>query len=356
MTIESENQLQEISFSETGIFGQLLTRRNREIRADMHLHSIHSKVKRKLSEYTVYLPADDSLSLSNAINTVCKPLMSKLLHHLIRNREYKYNGLRPVDSLMSVKVLVHMLKLRGINVFALTDHDTVEGLPEAKYWAEKLGGITFIPGTEITVQYENGDGIKVLHVLFYGIEEVPEGDTLEEVISAARSINPTVKVVAAHPFDRDGWPDKYLNKEKLRELGVDAIEIYNSASPENITSFEDYRDLVKKLGIPIITVGSDGHDPIFSGTARIALPQVYNEELTAEAYLDMLFNPKLKKEVVMSSFPFIWRKRIETLSIGIRQIAANSLCQAAGALIRILANLKTNDLTFRDLTRTNGGT
>ncbi len=51
---------------------------------------------------------------------------------------------------------------------ALTDHDTLVGIDEAREVAERFG-IEFIPGVELSVDH---DGTK-MHMLVYGIEPVP---------------------------------------------------------------------------------------------------------------------------------------------------------------------------------------
>jgi predicted metal-dependent phosphoesterase TrpH len=49
----------------------------------------------------------------------------------------------------------------GLEAFALTDHDTLQGLPEARAEAQKLG-IELISGAEISAEYEGQDDIHVL--------------------------------------------------------------------------------------------------------------------------------------------------------------------------------------------------
>lgn len=53
----------------------------------------------------------------------------------------------------------------GVAVMALTDHDTVDGIREAKEAAEEKG-IVFVPGIEISAGYKNRD----IHILGYFID------------------------------------------------------------------------------------------------------------------------------------------------------------------------------------------
>lgn len=58
------------------------------------------------------------------------------------------------DGTLSPTELVHMAKAQGLRAFALTDHDTVEGIPEAKSVAESLG-IDLVPGVEVSANHGN---------------------------------------------------------------------------------------------------------------------------------------------------------------------------------------------------------
>ena len=65
------------------------------------------------------------------------------------------------DGLDSPSELVRHMAYAGIEAFALTDHDTLQGLPEARAEAQKLG-IELISGAEISAEYEGQDDIHVL--------------------------------------------------------------------------------------------------------------------------------------------------------------------------------------------------
>ena len=56
---------------------------------------------------------------------------------------------------------------KGISVCAITDHDTVAGLPEGQAAADRLG-ITFVPGVEINIQNPRGE----FHLLGLGLADV----------------------------------------------------------------------------------------------------------------------------------------------------------------------------------------
>ncbi|GMO63527.1 MAG: hypothetical protein Ta2G_22090 [Termitinemataceae bacterium] len=57
------------------------------------------------------------------------------------------------DGSFSPSALMQLAKAKGLHAIALTDHDTIDGIEEAAYEANKLG-IQFIPGTEIEIDWE----------------------------------------------------------------------------------------------------------------------------------------------------------------------------------------------------------
>lgn len=62
------------------------------------------------------------------------------------------------DGTYSPAALVDYALEKGLTSFALTDHDTVDGLEEALQYAEKLQkNITVIPGIELSTEYEGKD-------------------------------------------------------------------------------------------------------------------------------------------------------------------------------------------------------
>lgn len=75
------------------------------------------------------------------------------------------------DGLDSPAELVQHMAMAGIEVFALTDHDTLQGLPEARVEAEKLG-VELIAGTEISANFGGKDEI---HLLALFVDEKNRG-------------------------------------------------------------------------------------------------------------------------------------------------------------------------------------
>ncbi|RLB02401.1 MAG: PHP domain-containing protein, partial [Deltaproteobacteria bacterium] len=66
------------------------------------------------------------------------------------------------DGSFTPTELINYAKNKGIEVLALTDHDTISGISEAIEAAEKAG-IDFVPGVEISALWLIG----TMHILGY---------------------------------------------------------------------------------------------------------------------------------------------------------------------------------------------
>ena len=84
------------------------------------------------------------------------------------------------DGTLTPTEIVERAAGRGVKVLALTDHDDVEGLDEARVAAEKHG-LTFINGVEISVSWRT----HTLHIVGLGID--PAWPPLVEGLRTVRS-------------------------------------------------------------------------------------------------------------------------------------------------------------------------
>ncbi len=84
------------------------------------------------------------------------------------------------DGLLSPDAVVRRAALRGVDVFALTDHDETAGLAEAQAAAQDAG-ITLIPGAELSVSWES----HTVHVIALRIDAA--NATLEAGLASIRS-------------------------------------------------------------------------------------------------------------------------------------------------------------------------
>jgi len=119
------------------------------------------------------------------------------------------------DGTLSPEEVIREAKAKGLSALAITDHDTLDGLEEAKR-AGELCGVMVIPGVEISVDLEDG---RSSHLLGYGLKG--KG-------------NPFVDFLAKMRLSRVERNRAIL--EKLRSLGLslDLEEITHQADEARI--------------------------------------------------------------------------------------------------------------------------
>jgi predicted metal-dependent phosphoesterase TrpH len=83
------------------------------------------------------------------------------------------------DGTLSPSELMQRAHDAGVEVMALTDHDTLEGLHEAAVAARHLG-IGFVPGVEVSVSWE---GVTV-HIVGLGVD--PDNEVLQRGLAGLR--------------------------------------------------------------------------------------------------------------------------------------------------------------------------
>ncbi len=83
------------------------------------------------------------------------------------------------DGLLSPTKLVELVHENKVNVMSLTDHDTTEGLEEARNIAEQKG-IKFINGIEMSATWNK----KVLHIIALNID--PKNSQLKEALESIK--------------------------------------------------------------------------------------------------------------------------------------------------------------------------
>ena len=79
------------------------------------------------------------------------------------------------DGTLAPAEVARLAHRRGLSAWALTDHDTVAGIPEAQAEARALG-VDFLPGIEISAEYPHPG---TMHILGYGID--PASPTLQSL-------------------------------------------------------------------------------------------------------------------------------------------------------------------------------
>jgi hypothetical protein len=104
------------------------------------------------------------------------------------------------DGKLTPTQLIDLAASRGVKVFALTDHDSTEGIAEARIAAARHEGFVLIPGVELSTDIE-GDEV---HMLGYFTFEMLENADLQAELAEFR----------AGRFERGR-----LMTEKLQALG-----------------------------------------------------------------------------------------------------------------------------------------
>jgi len=83
------------------------------------------------------------------------------------------------DGTLSPSQLMARAHAAGVGVMALTDHDTLEGLPEAAAAGRRLG-LDFVPGVEVSVTWQ----AITVHIVGLGVD--PENAVLQRGLAALR--------------------------------------------------------------------------------------------------------------------------------------------------------------------------
>lgn len=155
------------------------------------------------------------------------------------------------DSVNTIDGIVEGIKQKGLQGYALTDHDSIEGHSEA---LRKRSDLIVIPAIEITA--------KNCHVLAYDPNEpIPMGLSIGETVDRIHEQGATA--VLAHPF---GIPRSWISIRDVKATNLDAIEVANAAQMPYRLIMKLNRDLAENMGLPE-TGGSDSHLPSNIGRA-----------------------------------------------------------------------------------------
>jgi len=149
------------------------------------------------------------------------------------------------DGSYSPEELVKLAKEAGLLAIALTDHDTVDGLPLAKKTAQDIG-INFVCGVEISVKFE---GKGHFHLLgYFKSPEVPELSGVLKKLHEARAKRNERMIEKLNELGVD------ISMEELREVAKGEIGRPHIAkllvAKGVVKSFEEAFDKYLKKGAP----------------------------------------------------------------------------------------------------------
>lgn len=140
---------------------------------------------------------------------------------------------------------------QGLDGYAVSDHDTLDGVDEALM---SRGGLIVVPALEISA--------RGAHIICLQPKEViPSNLSMKDTVERIHGQGGTA--ILAHPY---GMLRNWLSIDKAGLCGFDAVEVANSAQfpYETITGYN--RRLAERLGLPA-TGGSDSHIPSTIGRA-----------------------------------------------------------------------------------------
>ncbi len=103
------------------------------------------------------------------------------------------------DGTLSPAALMRRARAAGIQVMALTDHDTLEGLDEAAAEAARLG-LRFVPGVEISVTW----GGRTVHIVGLGVAR--DCETLQQGLAGLRRFRDWRAEEIGRRLEKAGYP------------------------------------------------------------------------------------------------------------------------------------------------------
>ena len=117
------------------------------------------------------------------------------------------------DGTLSPSELVLEAKKQGLLAFALTDHDTIDGIAEART-AAKEAGIELIPGVELSTEYKE----KEIHMVGLFLDET--NPRLLEHLTRFRDNRKNRNLKMYELLQQEGFD---ITKEALQEMFPDAV-------------------------------------------------------------------------------------------------------------------------------------
>jgi len=158
------------------------------------------------------------------------------------------------DGDLTPTELIREAKARGLQAVALTDHDTLAGLPEALE-AGKEAGITVICGVEVSLRFTRPDFVGSLHYLIYipsrMIAHAEFVSSMNAVLSEGRGHGLVVARVNRinELFGPHGKIDRLLKRPlAAEEVEAGTVNVTRRHFAEALTKHHDLdRDAVNRL-------------------------------------------------------------------------------------------------------------
>src|SRR5438128_2602892 len=206
------------------------------------------------------------------------------------------------DGQDSVAAMFEACRSVGYDAVALTDHNTLSGLPEAVEAADRLG-LILVPGVEVTTFRG--------HAVVLGVRHVPEWRDLEArginalaaevradggVLSVAHAAALGSPICSGCGWD---WP--------IEPASVDLWEIFNSPGAEVELDLALWRQLLERGGTIAPAAAGDVHSKAEAARRRPAT-YVYARERSRDGVLDALRQRRVVAASVDAPLEF-WLER-----------------------------------------------
>ena len=171
------------------------------------------------------------------------------------------------DGESSVEEILRAAETAGLDVIAITDHDTVDG---AKKAISLPSSVLVIPGIEVSTRQG--------HLLVLGVTEIiPAGLDVVETVNIARRMG--ALLILPHPYHV--WRHGVARRKKAGMSVVDAVESFNSRYIVGSANKKAAR-IARRLGKPCVG-GSDAHNAKFVGFGRTYIDAERNIPAILEA-------------------------------------------------------------------------
>lgn len=171
------------------------------------------------------------------------------------------------DGESSVEEILRRADEEGLDVIAITDHDSVDG---AKKALSIPSAVLVIPGIEVST--------KQGHLLVLGVTEIiPAGLDVVATVNIARRMG--ALAILPHPYHV--WRHGVARRKKAGMHVVDAVEAFNSRYIVGSANQKAAR-IAKRLGKPCVG-GSDAHNAKFVGFGRTYVDAEKNVPAILEA-------------------------------------------------------------------------
>ena len=141
------------------------------------------------------------------------------------------------DSILSPKIIAKLIKRQGLHGYALTDHDTVDNLEEAGFYAKK-SGLIFIPGIERKTDKGDILGLFITeNIISYDFEEVISEIT-KPVETPTLPDKPQIEPETP-PLPPTPEPKEIIPVEPPVDLGVNVLENFEDISDWDVRVYPE---------------------------------------------------------------------------------------------------------------------